>query len=174
MQGYSNGATLEQMAWVVSNISNAEKFFTNTMGVPAFVKMENVRAADTDGMYLGNTGDFTFHLYLAYSGNTMVELIQPVSGNSIYRDFLEKTPEGGVQHIAFTLPEKELDNAVAAMVKKGYPVVQSLTLPVARVAYFDTCKEIGVYTELIGLTEAGYAFIAQLKGKVTQLETSNL
>ena len=43
-----------------------------------------------------------------------------------------------------------------------------LTLPVARVAYFDTCKEIGVYTELIGLTEAGYAFIRQLKGEVVE------
>lgn len=168
MQNHLEGGTLEQMAWVVNNVSTAEKFFTNTMGIPQFVKMENVRAVDTEGMYLGKAGDFSFHLYLAYSGNTMVELIQPVSGQSIYRDFLEKRPEGGVQHIAFTLPETELDKAISEMVGKGYPVVQSLTLPVARVAYFDTCKEIGVYTELIGLTDAGFVFIDQLKGKAIE------
>jgi methylmalonyl-CoA/ethylmalonyl-CoA epimerase len=172
MRDYSSrtpfGPTLEQMAWVIKDISKAEEFFNNTMGVPQFVKMENVRAEDTDGTYLGKPGDFCFHLYLAYSGNAMVELIQPVSGNSIYRDFLEKRPEGGVQHIAFTLPEAELDMASSELTAKGYPVVQSLTLPVARVAYFDTCKEIGVYTELIGLTEAGFAFIRQLKGEVVE------
>jgi hypothetical protein len=131
--------------------------------------MENVRAEDTDGTYLGKPGNFVFDLYLTYSGNIMVELIQPKSGNSIYRDFLEKRPEGGVQHIAFTLPESDLDAAIEDLVNKGYPVVQGLTLPVARVAYFDTCKQIGVYTELIGLTEAGYAFIHQLKGEAVEV-----
>jgi hypothetical protein len=168
MQAYSGlkfRPTLEQIAWVVNDIKSAEKFFNDTMGVPQFAKMENVRAGDTQGTYLGNPGDFQFDLYLAYSGNTMVELIQPISGQSIYRDFLSKRPEGGVQHIAFTLPEADLDAATAELTGKGYPVVQSLILPVARVVYFDTCKEIGVYSELIGLTEAGFAFIRQLKGE---------
>ncbi len=42
-------------------------------------------------------------------------------------------------------------------------MIQSLHLPVAKVAFFDTYKEIGVATEIIGLTEAGVEFIKQLK-----------
>src|SRR5690349_17055464 len=141
----TSGAALEQIAWVVNDVSTAEKYFVDAIGVPQFAKMENIRAEETDGTYLGKPGDFCFDLYLAYSGNTMIELIQPKSGNSIYRDFLETRPEGGVQHIAFTLPESDLDMAIAELNSKGYPVAQGLTLPVARVAYFDTRKEIGVY-----------------------------
>lgn len=156
---------LEQMAWVVNDIISAERFFINTLGVKQFIKLENVRADETQGMYLNGQGDFTFHLYLAYLGNIMVELIQPISGKSIYRDFLDKRPEGGVHHMAFTLPEADLDIAISELIGKGYPIVQSLILPVARVAYFDTSKEIGIYTELIGITEAGVDFLRELKGE---------
>src|SRR5688500_789020 len=89
-------ANLEQLAWVVNDINAAEKYFVNTLGVRQFVKLENVRSEDTQGTYSGKAGNFCFHLYLAYLGNMMVELIQPISGQSIYTDFLKKRPEGGV------------------------------------------------------------------------------
>ena len=37
-----------------------------------------------------------------------------------------------------------------------------MVLPVAKVAYFDTYNEIGVATEIIGLTEAGNQLLEQL------------
>lgn len=93
----------------------------------------------------------------------MIELIQPVSGQSIYQDYLDTHPEGGVQHVAYMLPVADLDKAIAEMAERSYPVLSSLNLPVANVAYFDTYKDIGVATEVIGLTEAGYEFIEQLR-----------
>jgi methylmalonyl-CoA/ethylmalonyl-CoA epimerase len=100
---------------------------------------------------------------LTYSGETMLELIQPVSGQSIYTDFLEKNGGNGVQHIAHMVPERELERATKELTDKGYSVVQTLNLPPARVAYIDTYAAIGVMTEIIGVTEAGYQLIEQVK-----------
>lgn len=159
----SFGSRFAQIAWVVKDIQAAEKFFKEVVGVPNFVKMENLQAADLEGKYYGKPGNFTFHLYLASSGDSMLELIQPVSGQSIFQDYLDLHPDGGVQHIAYMVAETEMDNAVAEFTSQGYPVITSLRLPVASVAFFDTSKEIGVVTEIIGLTEAGTEFMQQLK-----------
>ena len=159
----SFGSQFAQVAWVVSNIQAAEKFFREVMNAPQFVKMENLRSEDLQGSYYGKPGSFSFHLYMAASGETLIELIQPVSGQSIYQDFLDKHPEGGVHHIAYAVPVAELEKTIAELTNKGYPVITALNLPAAKVAYFDTSKEIGVFTEIIGVTQEGYAFVDDLK-----------
>lgn len=160
------GSQFAQIAWVVKDIHASEKFFRDVFGVSNFAKMENIRAEETEGTYKGQPGNYSFHLYMAYSGDTMLELIQPVSGQSIYQDYLDIHPEGGVQHIAFTVMEDEFEKATSELSNKGYSVIQGLTLPVAKVAYFDTFKEIGVATEIIGVNNAGLEFVNQLKSGV--------
>jgi len=160
------GTSFGQVAWVVPDIVAAERFFRQTLGVPGFAKLENVRSQDTDGTFDGKPGDFVFHLYMAYSNGILLELIQPVSGRSLYDDFLARNPSGGVQHVAFMVPESQFDGLVEQFESRGYPVAQGMTLPVARVAYFDTRREIGVATELIGATEAGMGWVEQLKNGV--------
>jgi hypothetical protein len=61
------------------------------------------------------------------------------------------------------VPETAFEDAVAQLTRKGHPVVQALTLPVADVAFFDTTAEIGVATEIIGVTAAGDEFLGQLR-----------
>jgi methylmalonyl-CoA/ethylmalonyl-CoA epimerase len=162
----SIGTRFGQVAWVVPDIHAAERFFRETLGVPGFAKLENVRAQDTAGTLRGQPGDFVFHLYMASSGGALLELIQPVSGGSLFQEFLARHPNGGVQHVAYMVPEEEFGQAVAQLTDRGYPVVQALTLPVASVAFFDTTAEIGVATEIIGVTAAGREFVAQLQSGV--------
>jgi methylmalonyl-CoA/ethylmalonyl-CoA epimerase len=50
---------------------------------------------------------------------------------------------------------------------RGHRVVQALRLPVARVAYLDTSRELGIFAEVIGVTPAGYDFLDQLKRDAT-------
>jgi methylmalonyl-CoA/ethylmalonyl-CoA epimerase len=157
------GTRFGQVAWVVPDIRATEQFFREALGVPGFAKLENIQAQETEGTYRGEPGDFTFHLYMTVSGDSLLELIQPVSGHSIFQEFLDTHPQGGVQHVAFIVPEAEFDAEVAQLEQKGYRVVQSLRLPVARVAFFGTESAIGVATEIIGVTEAGTEFVAQLQ-----------
>lgn len=63
------------------------------------------------------------------------------------------------------VPGSELDRCVSDLTDKGYPTILNLTLPVAKVVFFDTTKEIGVFTEIIGVTEAGVEFVEQLKAQ---------
>jgi methylmalonyl-CoA/ethylmalonyl-CoA epimerase len=160
----SKGKNLAQIAWVVPDITAAERFFQDSLGFPAFARMEHLRAEDLEGTYNGAPGDFELHLALGYSAGWMVELIEPVSGNSIYRDFLNQHSTGGVHHVAYTVPEAEFDHEVEELLGKGYPVVQTLRLPVARVAYFDTSAQLGVLTEIIGVTAAGVELLTTLAG----------
>lgn len=159
----SFGLNFSQVAWVVPDIIASEKYFRNVHGISHFAKMENLRSEELEGRYYGNPDNYVFHLYMAYSGGIMLELIQPISGECIFAEYLRKNPNGGVQHIAYSVLSDELTDCVQETTSKGYPIVQSLNLPVANVAFFDTRKEIGVMTEIIGVTEAGLEFVEKLK-----------
>ena len=151
-----------QVAWVVKDIAAAERFFVETMGVGRFMHMENLAAKDTEGTYLGKPGNWVCHLYLAYAGDTQIELIQPVSGESMYQKSLDLHSDA-VQHVAYLVDDSAYDAAAAYMESSGYPEIQSFRLPIARVGYFDTRPAIGVVTEIVGAGEGGQQFLRDLK-----------
>src|SRR5215467_7279747 len=95
------GSQFSQVAWVVNDIHSAENFFQGVMGISNFAKLENLNAQELEGTYYGKPGNFAFHLYTAYSGDSLIELIQPISGQSIFQDYLDKNAKPGVQHIAY-------------------------------------------------------------------------
>jgi hypothetical protein len=151
-----------QVAWVVKDIAAAEKFFIETMGIRRFMHMENLAAKDTEGTYLGKPGNWVCHLYLAYAGDTQIELIQPVSGESMYQESLDRHGDA-VQHVAYFLDDSEYDAAAAYLASSGYPEIQGFRLPIARVGYFDTRSAVGVVTEIVGVKEGGQQFLRDLK-----------
>ncbi len=151
-----------QVAWVVRDIARAERFFVDMIGVPRFLKMENLAARDTQGTYLGKPGNWVCHLYIAYAGDTQIELIQPVSGESMLQESLDRHGDA-VQHVAYWLDDSEYDAASDRLKSAGYPEIQGFRLPVARIGYFDTRPEIGVVTEIVGATREGHEFRAALK-----------
>ncbi|HXI04692.1 MAG TPA: VOC family protein [Candidatus Saccharimonadales bacterium] len=151
-----------QVAWVVRDLEAAEKFFVETMGIKRFMKMDNLAAKNVEGTYMGKPADWVCHLHLAYAGDIQVELIQPVSGASMYQESLDRHGDA-VQHVAYWLDDADYDAAAAYLTSCGYPEIQSLRIPVARVGYFDTRGVIGVVTEIIGANEAGYELRRNLK-----------
>jgi|SRR5579859_6501445 len=157
------GSQLTQVAWVVKNIRTAEKFFRDVMGVNNFSNVMTIHAREYEGTYYGKPSDADWLVSAAYSGGSFIELIQPVSGRSIFQDYLDKNPTGGVQHIAYNIPVADFDKTISGLTDKGYPVITSVNMPVAKIVFFDTYKELGVVTEIIGLTEAGEEFVQKLK-----------
>ena len=151
-----------QVAWVVRDIAAAERFFVETMGISRFLHIENLAAEETEGTYLGKPGNWVCHLYIAYAGETQVELIQPVSGASMFQESLDRHGDA-VQHVAYWLDDSDYDAAAAHLESAGYPEIQSFKLPLARVGYFDTRRAIGVVTEIVGATEQGHEFRRNLK-----------
>ena len=132
------------------------------MGVPKFLRFQSLSAHDTNGTYMGEPADWVMHLSLAYAGETQIELIQPVSGRSVHQEWLDEHGDG-VQHVAYWLDDADYDAAAAHMTGAGFPLVQSFTLPMVRIGYFDTRAAIGVVTEIVGATAAGHQFRDNLK-----------
>ena len=80
-------------------------------------------------------------------GSFQIELVQPMEGEPIYKEFLNEKGEG-VHHMAFTVDD--LDAEMAKLVEKGVPVITSVKFPNGGgYAYFDTGKIGNVITELI-------------------------
>lgn len=151
-----------QVAWAVKDIVAAERFFTQVVGVERFLHLENLAAKDTQGTYLGRPGDWVIHLYIAYAGDTQIELIQPVAGASMFSESLARHGDA-VQHVAYWLDDSEYDAAARHMESAGYPLIQSFRIPLARVGYFDTRPAIGVVTEIVGASAEGNIFRQNLK-----------
>lgn len=155
---------LAQLAWVVPDINAAEKFFQEVMGIAHFDKIENFSTHDYDPTYYGVRSETVSHLSMTWTGELFIELIQPVSGQSIFLDFLNKNPGGGIQHISFSIPASELRKFIADMQDKGYPVVTSYDTPIAKIVFFDTTPVLGVMTEIMGITEEGEVEVEKMKG----------
>jgi hypothetical protein len=69
-----------------------------------------------------------FHLYLAYGGDTQIELIQPVSGASMFDEFLRSRGDG-VQHVAYCIDETEYDvpaRRLAQRIRNGAVLVEAI------------------------------------------------
>ncbi len=79
-------------------------------------------------------------------GSLMIELWQPVRGETVQQEFLNSRGEG-VNHIAFHVDD--LDKERDKLVEKGIPVVFSVKDQNGYMAYFDARKVGNILIELI-------------------------
>jgi len=156
------GLDLAQMAWVVKDIETTLRFFQDVMGI-SFSKVDTIRVKEFGATYYGKPSNAESLVAMAYSGGTFIELIQPVSGNSVFQDYLDKNPAGGIQHIAYSIPVAKLDKVISEFADRGFPVISSFDHPIAKIVFFDTRKEIGVMTEIMGITKEGKEQVEKMK-----------
>jgi hypothetical protein len=159
--GASNVTT--QLGWVVRDFKKSEAFFRSIYGIDRFFVAENIDGKSVATRYFGRPVDCLIHIYVAYAGDTQFEFIQPVSGENIYQDFLNDTGGDGIQHIGRLMPIAGFDAAVEALRGSGYTEMQTMTFEISKVAYFDTRRQIGTVTEIIGLNAQGIAWDRALK-----------
>lgn len=152
-----------QIAWVVKDIKATERIFRETMGISNFSETEIIRLAEFEGTHYGEPSDAESLVTMAYTGETFIELIQPLSGHSIFQDYLDKNPSGGVHHIAYSIPVAKLDKIISEMAEKGFQVITSVNHPIARIVFFNTSKDTGVFTEIMGITEEGEKAVQMMK-----------
>ena len=152
-----------QIAWVVKDITVAKRFFKEAMGIGNFSDAEIIRLEEFEGTYYGEPCDAESLVSIAYSGGTFIELIQPLSGRSIFQDYLDQNPAGGVHHIAYSIPVANLSKVISELANKGFPVITSVNHPIANIVFFDTSKDIGVFTEVMGITEEGEKAVQKMK-----------
>jgi methylmalonyl-CoA/ethylmalonyl-CoA epimerase len=154
---------LAQIGWVVPDIDVAIKFLTTALHIPDFPKPEHVRAQDLRMTYYGKIIDAEWLTTQTFNGGTFIELIQPLSGKSMFHDYLTKYPAGGTQHLAFRLPVNDFEKVTQELRDQGYTVMSEVDHAIARMAFFDTYQKVGVATEIMGITEEGQKAIEKMK-----------
>jgi len=157
------GLEMAQIGWVVPDIYTAVNLLSNLLGIAGFPEPEHVRAQDLGMTYYGQVVDGEWLTTQTYNGNTFIELIQPLSGQSMFHDYLVKYPAGGTQHIAYRFPVIDFDRIAGDLRKQGYATISEVTHPIARMAFFDTYQTLGVATEIMGITPEGWIAVEQMQ-----------
>lgn len=138
---------LAQICWVVPDIDVTIKFLSDSLGV-SFPKVGNVSAQDLNMTYKGSVVAAEWLTTQAYNG-IFIELVQPVSGKSMFHDYISRYPNGGIQHHAFRFPVSEFKSVTDDFSARGYEVISEVDHPIARMVFFDTYATLGVVTEIM-------------------------
>jgi methylmalonyl-CoA/ethylmalonyl-CoA epimerase len=157
------GLELAQIGWVVPDIHAAVKFLSNALSVTGFPPPVHIRAQDLNMTYHGKVVAADWLTTQTFNGGTFIELIQPLSGQSMFHDYLAKYPAGGTQHLAFRLPVSDFVRVTNELREQGYAVLSEVDHPIARMAFFDTYQTLGVATEIMGITPEGWIAIEQMQ-----------
>ena len=133
-----------QVGVVVRDIDRAAAFYER-LGIGPFVEGPSAHALERK-IYGDDAPDARVKGRIAQMGAVEFELLQPVSGNSIQAEFLEKHGEGVIHLCAHT---DDLDRDMAELTALGFRVISSAILEDGgRFAYFDTREVGGLILEL--------------------------
>ena len=78
----------------------------------------------TNQTYRGQPSAFVLKVCFAQVGNMIWELMEPISGATIFADFLEQHGEG-IHHLAFDCNNIPFEERLAEFERRGFPLVQS-------------------------------------------------
>jgi methylmalonyl-CoA/ethylmalonyl-CoA epimerase len=157
------GGSLQQVAFVVKDLTAGMEFFSRTMGVPRFYVIEDFGLKARDKTFRGRPAEQNFKLALSYSGDTQIELIQHLSGDTCYKEHLERRGEG-LHHLGFFLYDpQEYQRTLDSLGAGGYSPLMSGRFGTTRYTYFDTEATIGSIMEIVYLDSVGRDFMAKIK-----------
>jgi hypothetical protein len=94
----------------------------------------------------GKPAKYKMSLALCQMDNIFLELIQPLSGETIYKEFLEEKGEG-LHHLGFFVDD--LDQALRNFEMSGIGTIQTGRFQGGGFAYLDTQEKLGTIFELI-------------------------
>ncbi|MEM2211401.1 MAG: VOC family protein [Nitrososphaerales archaeon] len=144
---------ISQIGIVVKNIKNAMKYYWEMFSIGPWRVYTYKPPKLTETIVRGKFEPYSMRLAFTMVGPLMLELIEPLEGNSIYKEFLNERGEG-IHHIASYAIE-DIDKALANLEKEGIKVLQSGKYHdekfEAFFAYLDTEDKLGYVVELVKL-----------------------
>jgi hypothetical protein len=139
-----------QLGVVVADIERTTQVLSEVFGIGPWRVIDWPPEGRTDlgRRYYDQPGDFTARMAFAELGPIELELIQPVSGASIWAGFLTERG-GGLHHIRFNVPEME--PVVEYLAGHDIDVAQTAAgiRPGTRWANFDTERLLGFVIEVM-------------------------
>lgn len=139
-----------QVAIIVENLEEAVESYWRLFGIGGWHFYTYGTGLCQKMSYHGEPTEYRMRVALAYLGPTRIELIQPLEGDTVYRDFVEEHGYG-VHH--FGVLVEDMEEALAQAEAAGL----TMTMDGAgfgrdgdgHYAYLDTEDTLGVTIELI-------------------------
>ncbi len=157
-----------QSAWVTRDLDATETALTTLLGAKKWVRMRGVHFGPDICTFRGRPADFVADISLSYAGDTQLELIAPVSGESIYTEFLDRAG-AGLHHICVEVADADaFDAALVDAQRHGAPVVQQAVMPGGMRFAYVSADGAGVpYIEIAHISpeiRAFYDYVKQEQG----------
>ena len=147
-----------QIAWVTRDLDATEKALTMLLGAKKWIRMPGVHFGPDACTYRGKPADFVADISLSYAGETQLELIAPVNGQSIYTDFLDRAG-AGLHHICI-----EVDDVERALAERDAEAVQRGLMPGGIEFAYVSAEAAGVpYIEIAHIPPVIRAFFDHVK-----------
>ncbi len=142
----------DQVGIVVSDLAETINQYGLILGVDSFEIIDwPIPGKDPQATYYGGPANYSMRIGFVQIGKIQLEIVQPLDGKSIFKDFLENHGPG-LHHIRFS--EKDFDFKVAQMEKAGIKMIASGSgvRSSSKWAYFDTTQILGgIYIEIRSL-----------------------
>jgi catechol 2,3-dioxygenase-like lactoylglutathione lyase family enzyme len=137
-----------QVAIVCRDIDATSKRWAAVLGVDPPQIRTTKPGQDVRAMFKGHPSNGQAKLAFIKLGQVTLELIQPVGGDTSWKQFLDANGEG-VQHIAFQVAD--LDRTVKGLGDGGMPVLHQGQYDdgSGTYTYVDSAKALGVTLEIL-------------------------
>jgi catechol 2,3-dioxygenase-like lactoylglutathione lyase family enzyme len=142
-----------QIAWVTDDQEATAQALTTLLGARRWVRMPGVHFGPDTCRLRGQPADFVADVALSYAGDTQLELVTPVRGDSIYAEFLERHGPG-LHHVCTeAADEQAFEAAVRAAQDHGAELVCDGIMPGGMRFAYVTAAHVGVpYLEIAHLS----------------------
>ncbi len=135
-------SNLTQVGVVVRDMDKAVSYLSS-LGIGPFKPLADPVLSEK--LFRGKPSDWKVKICVAKIGPVVLELLQPIEGESASKEFLDSKGEG-IQHIAFAVDD--IDKELARLAKKGVKVLMSGKWKGGGFAYLETSAIGGVIIEL--------------------------
>lgn len=156
------GGPITQIAWVTDDVEATERLLQEQFGSGPWTRIPDVLFEAAATTYRGRPAELVAHVSLAYAGDLQLELIQPVSGESVHTEFLGANGPG-LHHVCFLTDD--VDAACARAEAAGQVVAQRGSMMDGEIdfAYLDCAAAGAPYVELARIGSAMQEFFDAVK-----------
>ncbi len=143
---------ISQIGIVVRDLQKAVDNYWSALGIGPWMTMRIEPPLLADVIMRGKAVEASMVAAIAQSGGIQLELIQPLEGPSIWKEFLEQRGEG-LHHVQS--PVKDPDATLAAFRNMGVDVLMSGRIGNNVFYYMDTEPLLGTVYEFVGKMAPG-------------------
>jgi methylmalonyl-CoA/ethylmalonyl-CoA epimerase len=137
-----------QVAIVVRDIEKSSKLWAELLGMPVPEIRTTRPGHEVKEIYRGKPSEGQVKLTFFDLGQVVLELLQPISEGTSWKEFLDKKGEG-VQHLGFQVVDQ--NKTAMALEKAGYPIIHQgrYDSDDGTYIYHETLDALGVVIETL-------------------------